>query len=190
MTLLSLEVICFVFALIIAALFSYLETSFTALRLFKLKELSSSVSKYKVLFDSWEKNPQRILITILIANNFAHVSASVLIAEIMQHFIGNIGLAIGAAIATVLAMSPKIITFDEPDGSLDPRNRSNLIRLLSALPQTLIIASCNMNFAAAIADRAVVIDNGRITADGDAKSIMNDTKLMARHGLEVAQLID
>ena len=92
-----------------------------------------------------------------------------------------------AAIATILAMSPKIITLDEPDGSLDPRNRDNLMTLLRSLPQTLIIATCNMNFAAALADRAVLLDKGRIIADGEAKTIMSDAKLMAAHGLEVAQ---
>jgi len=90
-----------------------------------------------------------------------------------------------AAIATVLAMAPKIITFDEPDGSLDPRNRNNLIKLLSDLPQTLIIATCNMNLAAALADKAILLDKGRIVANGDAKEIMSDSKLMTEHGLEV-----
>lgn len=90
-----------------------------------------------------------------------------------------------AAIATILSMTPKIITLDEPDGSLDPRNRNNLIKLLAGLTQTLIIATCNMNFAAAIADRAVLMDKGRIIADGDAKEIMSDFKLMSEHGLEV-----
>ena len=90
-----------------------------------------------------------------------------------------------AAIATILSMSPKIITLDEPDGSLDPRNRNNLIKLLADLPQTLIITTSNMNFAAAIADRVVLLDNGRIIADGDAKKIMSNSKLMTEHGLEV-----
>lgn len=90
-----------------------------------------------------------------------------------------------AAIATILSMSPKIITLDEPDGSLDPRNRNNLIKLLADLPQTLIITTSNMNFAAAIADRVVLLDNGRIIADGDAEKIMSDSKLMTDHGLEV-----
>jgi cobalt/nickel transport system ATP-binding protein len=90
-----------------------------------------------------------------------------------------------AAIATVLSMQPKIITLDEPDGSLDPRNRNNLIKLLTGLPQTLVIATCNMNFAAALADRVVLIDGGRIAADGDARKIMSDSKLMTEHGLEV-----
>jgi cobalt/nickel transport system ATP-binding protein len=90
-----------------------------------------------------------------------------------------------AAIATILSMTPRIITLDEPDGSLDPRNRNNLIKLLGNLTQTLIIATCNMNFAAAIADRAVLMDKGRIVADGNAREIMSDAGLMSEHGLEV-----
>lgn len=90
-----------------------------------------------------------------------------------------------AAIATILAMRPQIITLDEPDGSLDPRNRKNLVKLLAGLSQTLIIATCNMDFAAALADRAVLLDNGGIIADGDANKILSDSRLMAEHGLEV-----
>ena len=90
-----------------------------------------------------------------------------------------------AAIATILSMSPRIITLDEPDGSLDPANRNNLIKLLAGLSQTLIVATCNMNFAFAIADRAVLVNNGRIITDGNAKSIMLNPDLMIKHGLEV-----
>jgi putative hemolysin len=101
MSLLYLEIVIFVVALCFAALFAFLETSFTALRLFKLKELESSMSRYKTLFRSWETNPQRILITILIANNFAHVLSSVFIAEIMQNLLGGYGLAFGVVTATI-----------------------------------------------------------------------------------------
>ncbi len=94
-----------------------------------------------------------------------------------------------AAIATVLSMSPDIIALDEPDGSLDPRNREKLVALLKNLPQTLIIATCNMNFAAAIGDRAVLVDKGRIIADGDAKEIMFDSKLMTEYGLEMPAMV-
>jgi cobalt/nickel transport system ATP-binding protein len=89
-----------------------------------------------------------------------------------------------AAIATVLSMGPKIIALDEPDGSLDPRNRNNIIKLLLDLTQTLIIATCNMNFAAALANRVILLDKGRIIADGEPEKIMSDAKLMAEHGLE------
>lgn len=95
----------FFIALLFAALFAFLETAFTALRLFKLKELAISVAKYQTLFNSWEKNPQRILITILIANNFAHVLASVLISNVMEKIFGTVmGLAIGISLATVMIL--------------------------------------------------------------------------------------
>ncbi|MBL7106819.1 MAG: ABC transporter ATP-binding protein [Phycisphaerae bacterium] len=90
-----------------------------------------------------------------------------------------------AALATILSMSPSVITLDEPDGSLDPRNRNNITALLKGLEQTLIIATCNMNFAAAIADRAVLIDDGCIAADGVAEEILYDRELMVGYGLEV-----
>jgi cobalt/nickel transport system ATP-binding protein len=90
-----------------------------------------------------------------------------------------------ASIATVLSMSPKIITLDEPDGSLDPRHRNNLVELLKGLSQTLVIATCSMDFAAAIADTAVIIDDGQVVVTGPADKIMSDSKLMSNHGLEV-----
>jgi len=94
-----------------------------------------------------------------------------------------------AAIATVLSMSPAIITFDEPDGNLDPRSQRNLVKLLLNLSQTLIVATCNMNFALSIADRAVLTDKGSIVADGDAGEIMSNLELMTNHGLEVPHAI-
>jgi cobalt/nickel transport system ATP-binding protein len=93
-----------------------------------------------------------------------------------------------AAIATVLSMDPKIITMDEPDTSLDPRSRNKLIDLLKSLPQTLIIATCSMNFAARLCDRAVLVNDGKIIADGDTKQIMTDATLMETHGLEAVKV--
>ena len=93
-----------------------------------------------------------------------------------------------AAIATILAMKPKIITFDEPDGSLDPRHRNNLIRLLMSFSQTLIIATCNMNFAASISERAILVDNGQIIADEPTKKLLYNSELMNKHGLEIATI--
>ena len=93
-----------------------------------------------------------------------------------------------AAIATVLSMTPKIITLDEPDGSLDPRRRIQLQTLLKSLTQTLVIATCNMNFAHAIADRVILVDQGRIVADNTPDTIMADKTLMEKHGLELPAL--
>ncbi len=104
MSSISILLILFVISLFFAGLFAFLETSFTALRLFRLKELEASFSGYKRLFECWERDPQRILITILIANNLAHVSASALITVIMQRLMGNIGLLVGVPIATVMIL--------------------------------------------------------------------------------------
>jgi len=93
-----------------------------------------------------------------------------------------------AAIATVLSMDPKIITLDEPDGSLDPRHRIQLQTLLKSLTQTLVIATCNMNFAYAIADRVVLVDQGRIVADDKPHTVMTNKTLMEKHGLELPAL--
>jgi putative hemolysin len=101
---LYLEFSLFFIALFFAGVFAYLETAFTALRLFKIRELKVRVEKYKSLFMCWEQNPQRILITILIANNFAHVLSSVLLTKIMEQLFGGIGLIIGVALATVMIL--------------------------------------------------------------------------------------
>lgn len=99
-----IKIFAFFVALVFASLFAYIETAFTALRLFKLKELESRAKRYPFLFELWEKNPHRILITILIINNFAHVVASVLISDIMESLLGPIGMVIGIACATVLML--------------------------------------------------------------------------------------
>lgn len=104
MAIIYVELFFFVIALIFAGLFAFLETAFTALRLFKVKELRARKGKYSKLFDSWESNPQKILVTILIANNFAHVLSSVLIAEIMERIFGGIGLMIGVFLATIIIL--------------------------------------------------------------------------------------
>jgi ABC-type polar amino acid transport system ATPase subunit len=54
----------------------------------------------------------------------------------------------------------------------------------------MIIATCNMNFAAVVGDRAVLMDKGCIITDDDAKKIMFDTKLMAEYGLEIPAMVD
>lgn len=91
--------------LVLSGLFSFLETAFTALRLYKLKELERSVMRYHNFFVSWEKNPQRILVTLLVANNFVNILASVIISHIMENALGPVGVAFGVAIATILILT-------------------------------------------------------------------------------------
>jgi Mg2+/Co2+ transporter CorB len=74
---LTAYIIFFVICLFCRAVFSFLETSIAALRLFKLKEMAASASEhYNTLFQSLEKHPHRVLITILISSNLADVILS------------------------------------------------------------------------------------------------------------------
>lgn len=88
------------------------------------------------------------------------------------------------AIATVLAMDPEILVLDEPTAGLDPRGRRGLIRLLSELPQTMLVATHDLRMVQELFPRTVVLDQGQIVADGPTPMLMADAALLAAHGLE------
>jgi len=88
------------------------------------------------------------------------------------------------AIATVLAMRPAILALDEPTGELDPRSRRGLIRLLRELPQTMLVATHDMRLVEELLQRTVILDAGRVVADGPTPQILRDGALLHRHGLE------
>lgn len=89
------------------------------------------------------------------------------------------------AIATVLSMQPEVLVLDEPTAGLDPRARRELIGLLRTLnDHTLVISTHDMRLAYDLCPRTVILDGGRIVADGPAQDILTDGALMARHGLE------
>lgn len=87
------------------------------------------------------------------------------------------------AIATVLSMQPQILVFDEPTAGLDPRARRELIKLLYELPQTILIATHDLGLAELLTSRTILLDQGRIVADGLTTSILNDGDLLETHGL-------
>jgi putative hemolysin len=74
---LYINIILFCGSLIFCAFFSFLETSITAIRLYKLQELAqTSTGQYTELFRTLEQNQSRVLTTILVANNLANVIAA------------------------------------------------------------------------------------------------------------------
>ena len=88
------------------------------------------------------------------------------------------------ALATVLSMDPSILVFDEPSAGLDPRGRRGLIRLLRSLDQTVLVSTHDMRLVAEVFPRTVVIDDGRIVADGPTSRLLEDVALLDAHGLE------
>jgi cobalt/nickel transport system ATP-binding protein len=76
------------------------------------------------------------------------------------------------AIAGVLAMAPDILVLDEPTTFLDPPGQRELLALLRQLPQAKIIVTHDIEFARAIASRAVFFERGRITATGTVDELV------------------
>jgi cobalt/nickel transport system ATP-binding protein len=88
------------------------------------------------------------------------------------------------AIATVLAMKPEVLVLDEPTSDMDPRSRRSLIYLLDELPMTMLVSTHDILMVRELFPRMVIMDEGRIVADGLTDQLLNDVPLLEAHGLE------
>jgi cobalt/nickel transport system ATP-binding protein len=89
------------------------------------------------------------------------------------------------ALAGVLAMRPEVLLLDEPSMYLDPRGRRELIGLLNRLGGTKLIAAHDLEMVLQTCGRVLLLDGGRLVADGPAGEVLVDAGLMEAHGLEV-----
>lgn len=89
------------------------------------------------------------------------------------------------SIATILAMMPDVILMDEPSVALDPKNRRNLIHILNGFRQLKMIASHDLDMILDTCSRVILMSDGEIIRDGDAKEILSDRELLEAHGLEL-----
>ncbi len=89
------------------------------------------------------------------------------------------------SLASVLTMEPSILALDEPTSNLDPRNRRHLIGLISGLQATLMIATHDLELVLELCSRTVLMDRGKIWADGPTRDLLANASLMDEHGLEV-----
>lgn len=94
------------------------------------------------------------------------------------------------AIAGIIALDPDVIIFDESTAMLDPIGRAEVmetIKKLSAMGTTVILITHYMEEAAE-ADRVIVIDDGKITADGKPEDVFSMTNTIEEAGLEIPQV--
>ena len=89
------------------------------------------------------------------------------------------------AIATVLAMQPQLVIYDEPSANLDMRSRRRLIKFLQSSKETSLIASHDLELILEVCDRVILLDEGQMIADGKTTVIMGNRPLMEQHGLEM-----
>ncbi len=90
-----------------------------------------------------------------------------------------------AAIATALSMHPDILVLDEPTSGLDPAGRRELVEVLTGLDMTQLIITHDLPFALELCPRSVIVDGGRVVADGPTPHILGDAQLLERHRLEM-----
>jgi energy-coupling factor transporter ATP-binding protein EcfA2 len=94
------------------------------------------------------------------------------------------GMKKRVAIAGIMAMDPDILLLDEPTSGLDPRARSELIKLLKGMDRSMLIATHDLEAAAEIVDRAIVLNVG-ILIEGTMSDLVMSRDLLERAGLEI-----
>jgi energy-coupling factor transporter ATP-binding protein EcfA2 len=88
-------------------------------------------------------------------------------------------------LAGVLACQPSVLVLDEPTANLDPRGRRTFIHLIAGLLSTKLIATHDLEMVLEICPRTVLLDGGRVIADGPSREILGDEHLIESHGLEL-----
>ncbi|HZP21827.1 MAG TPA: ABC transporter ATP-binding protein [Terriglobales bacterium] len=90
------------------------------------------------------------------------------------------------ALASVLVLDPEVLLLDEPTATLDPRSQSQVIDLIQewkGSSRTVITATHQLEIVEDIADRIIVMEEGRVAADGATGQILGDRELLLRANL-------
>ena len=97
------------------------------------------------------------------------------------------------AIAAVLAMEPECIILDEPTAMLDPKGRREVIKTIKELNKSrgmTVVLITHFMEEAALADRVVVMNHGKIEMDGNPKEIFSQVEKIKSIGLDVPQVTE
>lgn len=88
------------------------------------------------------------------------------------------------ALASVLAMRPRVLILDEPTANLDPMSEQLLCEILRGLRVTQILISHDMDIISLLCERSIVMHQGRIIRDYPTASFMADEHLVSINGLD------
>jgi cobalt/nickel transport system ATP-binding protein len=89
------------------------------------------------------------------------------------------------AAATVLAMGPTILVLDEPSSNLDPAARREFADIMRELALTTLMVTHDLPYALELCPRSVILNGGRIVADGPTRELLADAALMGGNRLEL-----
>jgi cobalt/nickel transport system ATP-binding protein len=89
------------------------------------------------------------------------------------------------SLATVLVLNPQILVLDEPTANLDPGSKKSVINTLKNIQKTKIIASHDMDSIFYLCGRIILMNKGKIAAQGKADHILRDKNLLEANSLEL-----
>ncbi len=89
-----------------------------------------------------------------------------------------------AALATVLSMDPELLVLDEPTAGLDPASRRELIQTLGSLSMAQLIITHDLSLALELCERSIIMNAGKVVADGSTRELLGDEGLLAANRLE------
>lgn len=89
------------------------------------------------------------------------------------------------AIASVIAMGPDILVMDEPSANLDTGARRRLLDILHGFSHTMIVATHDLDLALELCPRSIVLDHGRVVADGPTAAVLSDRQLVQSTGMDI-----
>jgi cobalt/nickel transport system ATP-binding protein len=82
-------------------------------------------------------------------------------------------------------MEPEVLVLDEPSSNLDPASRRELAEIVESLDITILMVTHDLPYALQLCPRALILNGGRITADGPTAELLADTELLAANRLEL-----
>ncbi len=90
------------------------------------------------------------------------------------------------ALASVLVTEPEVVLLDEPAATLDPASQNTIVELLGSwagTSRTVVTATHDLDLLESIADRCIVLQNGKLAAEGEPYAVLHDARLLERAGL-------
>ena len=87
--------------------------------------------------------------------------------------------------AGVLASNPEVLALDEPTAGLDPKARRRVINFLRETDKAIILATHDLDMAIDVCERAVILREGEIYAEGLLPELFTDKNILEACGLEL-----
>ena len=148
------------------------------------KEIEFGLKQYKHKFKNLDKRISDALLMVGLNDSYLNRNPFTLSNGEMRK----------VAIASVLALNPKVIILDEPTVGLDDASKNNLLTILRMLKtrykKTIIIVTHDVDALHKIADNIIVLNNGKVILEGDKYEVFKEVDFLYEHKVKVPKIIE